>query len=145
MVQQQIYQWRTHVALNPHHLTQIYQWRTHVALNPHHLTQIYQWRTRVTLNPYRLTQIHQWKTRVTLNPHDPILHQSNRKLSRTNLVVITTSHLIVALVSVQASRFHSSNVQAHIDDLQPIVEASVKQGKTVLILTVDGGPDWSTY
>ena len=55
-----------------------------------------------------------------------------------------TPHSGPALVSLRASRFHSSNLQAHIDDLQPIVEAGVKKGKTVVILTVDGGPDWST-
>ena len=35
MVQQQIHQWRTHVAFSPHPLTQIHQWSTCVALNPH--------------------------------------------------------------------------------------------------------------
>ena len=63
------------------------------------------------------------------------------KLGRNHYL---TPHSGPALVSVRASRFHSSNIQAHIDDLQPIVEAGVKQGKTVLILIVDRGPDWST-
>ena len=63
------------------------------------------------------------------------------KLGRNHYV---TPHSGPALVSLRASRFHSSNIQAHIDDLQPIVEAGVKKGKTVVILTVDGGPDWST-
>ena len=32
----------------------------------------------------------------------------------------------------------------HIDDLQPIVQAGVQEGKTMVTLIVDGGPDWST-
>ena len=59
-----------------------------------------------------------------------------------------TPHSGPALVSLRASRFHSFNIQAHIDDLQSIVEAGVKKGKLLSysLLTVDqtGGPDWST-
>ena len=81
-------------------------------------------------------------TYTDLNPHIPIQDASNTKWSRTNLVVITTSHIIV--VSLRASRFHSYTIKAHIDDLQLIVEAGVQEGKTIVILTVDSGPDWST-
>ena len=54
-----------------------------------------------------------------------------------------TPHCGPAVISLRASKFHSSNIQVHIN-LQPIDEAGVQEGKTMVTLIVDGGPDWST-
>ena len=53
-------------------------------------------------------------------------------------------HTGPAAVFIHAARFHSSTIQSHVNDLKPMVEAAVQQGKTVMVNIVDGGPDWST-
>ena len=47
-------------------------------------------------------------------------------------------------VCLRSAKFHSSTCEMHIHDLKPILEAIVSEGKTVVTLIVDGGPDWST-
>ena len=47
-------------------------------------------------------------------------------------------------VCVRSAKFHSSTCEMHIHDLKPILEAIVSEGKTIVTLIVDGGPDWST-
>ena len=46
-----------------------------------------------------------------------------------------------AAVFVHASKFHSSTIQSHMNDLKPMIEAAVLEGKTIFINIVDGGPD----
>ena len=47
-------------------------------------------------------------------------------------------------VCLRSARFHSSTCETHMHDLKPVVEAVVSEGRTVITLIVDGGPDWST-
>ena len=47
-------------------------------------------------------------------------------------------------VCLRSAKFHSSTCEMHIHDLKPILEAVISEGKTVVTLIVDGGPDWST-
>ena len=53
-------------------------------------------------------------------------------------------HTGPAAVFLRASKFHSSTIQSHMNDLKPMVHTAVLEGKTNLIAIVDGGPDWST-
>ena len=46
-------------------------------------------------------------------------------------------------VCLRAARFHSSTCEMHIHDMIPLIRAIVSEGKTVVTLIVDGGPDWS--
>ena len=46
-------------------------------------------------------------------------------------------------VCLRAARFHSSTCEMHIHDMIPLIRAVVSEGKTVVTLIVDGGPDWS--
>ena len=62
-------------------------------------------------------------------------------LNRPHFKVPHTGSTTVCLCS---AKFHSSTCEMHIHDLKPILEAVVKEGKTVVTLIVDGGPDWST-
>ena len=53
-------------------------------------------------------------------------------------------HTGPAAVFVRAARFHSSTIQSHLNNLKPMVDAAVSEGKTVIISIADGGPDWIT-
>lgn len=49
-----------------------------------------------------------------------------------------------ATVTVRLSRFYSSSIQTHANDVKPLLEVAKNQGKTIVITIVDGGPDWNT-
>ena len=46
-------------------------------------------------------------------------------------------------VKNRAAHFHEATAGMHANDLFDLVQAKVKQGKTGLCLTVDGGPDYT--
>ena len=43
----------------------------------------------------------------------------------------------------RAARFHEATAETHANDLSDLVKDEMRQGKTGLCLTVDGGPDYS--
>lgn len=47
-------------------------------------------------------------------------------------------------VCLRSGRFHGSTCEIHIHDMKPIIERVTSEGRTVITLIVDGGPDWST-
>ena len=43
------------------------------------------------------------------------------------------------------SSFHPSTIESHMEDMYPVIsQNSVSKGQKCVLLTVDGGPDWST-
>ena len=48
------------------------------------------------------------------------------------------SHLVL-----RACAFHKSSIQGHCNDLIPILQSEVEQGKSAIFLIVDNGPDWN--
>lgn len=43
----------------------------------------------------------------------------------------------------RAQHFHNSTVEPHVNDLIQILPDYLSTGKSILILVVDNGPDWS--
>lgn len=60
------------------------------------------------------------------------------KLIRPHL---KTEHTGSALV--RAQKFHPSTVKTHVNDIYPLLKSLKEQGQSVVVLTVDGGPDWN--
>ena len=46
-------------------------------------------------------------------------------------------------VYIQCAKFHSSTCQIHANDMLPQLKAVVEEGRTAVVIIVDGGPDWS--
>ena len=55
-----------------------------------------------------------------------------------------TPHTGPATIALRSALFHSSTSETHTTDLKPALEAVVQEGKTMITIIVDGGPDWST-
>ena len=55
-----------------------------------------------------------------------------------------TPHTGPATIALRSSIFHSSTSESHTCDLKPVLEAVVQEGRTVITIIADGGPDWST-
>ena len=53
-------------------------------------------------------------------------------------------HTGPATVCQRSALFHSSTSEMHTNDLKPVLDPVVREGKTIITLIVDGGPDWST-
>ena len=64
---------------------------------------------------------------------------SEYKLDKLNRPHIKTEHTGSALVVVRAQRFHSSTVETHVNDIYPLLKSLKEQGKSAVVLTVDGG------
>ena len=57
---------------------------------------------------------------------------------------INIPHTGSALVVARAQKFHSSSVESHVNDIYPLLKSlKSDQGKSVVLLTVDSGPDWN--
>ena len=78
-------------------------------------------------------------------PPDPTESSSSvflsDKLGRKHL---KCPHTGLATVVLRSSKFHSSSIQVHANDLKPLLEVVNSQGKTIVFAIVDGGPDWNT-
>ena len=53
-------------------------------------------------------------------------------------------HTGPASICLRSAIFHSSTSEMHTHDLKPIVEAIVQEGRTVITIIADSGPDWNT-
>ena len=53
-------------------------------------------------------------------------------------------HTGPATVCLRSAVFHSSTSEMHTNDMKPVLDALVQEGKTVVTIIADGGPDWST-
>ena len=63
------------------------------------------------------------------------------KLERTHFKY---RHTGPATVVLRSSKFYSSSMQNHATDIKPLLHAVQSQGKTVVVIIADGGPDWNT-
>ena len=52
-------------------------------------------------------------------------------------------HTGPATVVLCSSKFYSSSMQNHATDIKPLLHAVQSQGKTVVVIIADGGPDWN--
>ena len=48
------------------------------------------------------------------------------------------------MICVWAAKLHSSTSESHCRDIKPMIDEVVKEGRTVVTIIADGGPDWST-
>lgn len=53
-------------------------------------------------------------------------------------------HTGPATINLRSACFYSSTSETHMSDLTPVMKAVVQEGRTVVTIIADGGPDWST-
>ena len=72
-------------------------------------------------------------------------HNNNQecKLDKLMRPQLKTEHTGSTLVVVRAQRFHHSTVETHVNDIYPILKPLKEQGRSVVVFSVDGGPDWN--
>jgi hypothetical protein len=68
--------------------------------------------------------------------------KQKNKLDKLMRPQLKTEHTGSALV-VRAQKFHPSTVETHVNDIYPLLKSLKEQGQSVVVLTVDGSPDWN--